>query len=91
MTTKSNIVLSDGREIVIDVSTLKQKEFRGFFSVTVSDEESDKVVARITGMKIKEVGDLLREDYRRIMTKIVELANSPLSDPNSQSVSTSDS
>lgn len=91
MTTKSDLTLSDGKVVTVDVSTLKQKEFRGFFSVTVSDEESDKVVARITGLKTKEVGELLRDDYRRIMSKIVELANSPLSDPNSPSVSISDS
>lgn len=91
MTTKGNVTLSDGREITVDVSTLKQKEFRGMFSVEVSDKESDKVIARITGLKVAEVGDLLRDDYRRVMTKIVELANRPLQDPNFQSASTGDS
>jgi hypothetical protein len=91
MTTKDSVTLSTGAEVVVDVSTLKQKEFRGFFDVAVSDKDGDKVVARITGLKVSEVGDLLRDDYRRIMSKIVELANRPLSDPNSQSVSTSDS
>lgn len=91
MTTKGTVTLSDNREVSIDVSTLKQKEFRGFFDISVPDKESDKVVARITGMKVSEIGDLLRDDYRRIMSKIVELSNRPLSDPNSQSASTSDS
>ena len=91
MTTKDVVVLSTGVEVTVDVSTLKQKEFRGFFDVSVSEKESDKVVARITGLKVSEVGDLLRDDYRRIMSKIVELANRPLSDPNSQSASISDS
>jgi hypothetical protein len=91
MTTKGTVTLNDSSEVSVDVSTLKQKEFRGFFDVSVPDKDSDKVVARLTGLKLAQINDLLRDDYRRIMSKIVELANRPLSDPNSQSVSTSDS
>ena len=85
---KKTITLSDKKEITIDVSTLTQREFRGFFDPRTTDEESDKILGRLCGEKSEYIANLLRDDYRRIMDAVVGLANRPLDDPNSQSVST---
>ena len=89
MRAKKNITLSDGVEITVDSSSLLQKEFRGFFDPRVSDKASDKVMARLSGVKVDYIEGLLRDDYRRLLDTIIELANRPLSDPNSQSESSS--
>lgn len=87
-TPKGIVTLSDGREIPVDVSTLKIREWRLFWNASASDEDVDKVVSRLTGLKVEAVGDLLRDDYRLVMDKIIQLSNRPLDDPNSRSAST---
>ena len=84
---KKVITLSDGREVNADVSTLTQKEFRGFFDPRVSDKASDKVIARLCNEKLEYIEGLLRDDYRRVLDTIIQLANRPLDDPNSPSES----
>ena len=84
---KGIVVLSDKREIEVDVSTMTLKEWRNIWSPSTSDEESDKVVARLANMKSKDLESMLRDDYRRIISKIFELSNRPLDDPNSPSAS----
>lgn len=90
MGAKQTVILSDGREVTVDVSTLTQREFRNFFNPATPDADGDKVVSRLTGLKTKEIGDLLRDDYRRVMAAVIDLSNRPLADPNSPSGSTSD-
>jgi hypothetical protein len=86
---KGTVTLSDGREIAVDVSTLKVKEWRAFFNPSFSTDEEDKIVSRLSGLSVDQLQDLLRDDFRRLFDKIIELSNRPLDDPkNSQSAST---
>lgn len=89
MGTKKEITLSGGRKVTVDVSTLTQREFKGFFDPRVSDDVSDKIIARLTGLNPDDLLDMLRDDYRRILESIIQLANRPLDDPNSPSESIS--
>lgn len=79
-TPKGNVKLSDGRELELDVSTMTVREWRGLWSG--SDEENDKLIARLTGIEPDKLPDMLRDDYRRIVNKVIELSNRPLDNPN---------
>lgn len=83
MGAKEELTLGDGRKVTVDVSTLTLKEWRNFWSITAPDGESDKVLARLCdGLELADFETILRDDYRRIMDKIVSLSNRPLDDPN---------
>lgn len=83
------VKLSDGTEATIDVSTLKNKEYRNFVTGAMTVEEEDALISRLTGLSVEYLGDMLRDDFRRLYLKFVELANHPLDDPkNSPSAST---
>lgn len=79
---KGTVRLVDGREVTVDVSTLKQREWRAFWTPGASTEEEDRIISRLTSLSVDELADLLRDDFRRIVSKIIDLANRPLDDPN---------
>ena len=91
MGVSEKIKLSDGRELKVDVSTLTMREWRGFWDVKVTDEESDLVLSRLTGLEASDIPDMLRDDYRLVLQTVTSLSNKPLADPNSASASTTDS
>lgn len=86
---KGSVTLADGRVINVDVSTLKLKEWRKLWSPSITSDEEDKIVSRLTNLSIDELQELLRDDFRRLFQTIVDLSNRPLDDPkNSPSAST---
>lgn len=86
---KGTVTLSDGQEITVDVSTLKIREWRSFWNAKSDPDEDDKVIARLAGLTVEQLQDLLRDDYRRVFEKIMSLSNRPLDDSkNSPSAST---
>ena len=85
------IVLSDGKKLTVDVSSLTVKEWRGFWNPGTKESDDDKVVARLCGLKARDIENLLRDDQRLILKTITELSNRPLDDPNLPSASISES
>ena len=83
------VTLSTGKVITLDMSKVTFGEWRRYFSSRGSPKDDDAFVEKITGLKPAEQEVLLRDDYRRIVVAIIKEGNQPLSDPNSQSVSTS--
>ena len=81
------VILSTG-SITIDISGLTVNEWRGLFSGKNTAKQDDAIIEKVTGIAAVKVGDLLRDDWRRIINAIVKEGNQPLADPNSQSVST---
>lgn len=85
------VTLSTQEQIVIDVSELTLKEWRDFMSPNGPASRDDEIVSKCTGIPVKRLtgGDILYNDYRRLVTAIVKAAREPLADPNSASASTS--
>ena len=84
----SDLKLSDGREVDIDLYQISQKEIRHwFFDPQVPDEDADAYMVKVTGLK--DVGDLPAPDYSRIVTEVFAKYRNPISDPNSLSESSS--
>ena len=78
-----DLVLSDKREITFDLSKLTIKEWRGFWDVNQANEEGDKTLAKVSGLKPEEVPNLQFQDYRKLVDCFRRKASEPLSDPNS--------
>jgi len=72
----------DGRKVEIDLNKLSLKEWREFISSAQPYDEGDAMLARIVGMKPEEIEELGYMDYRKLATRIFEIARNPVSDPN---------
>ena len=84
----SDLKLSDGREVKIDLLKISMKEYRDwFFNPEVEDDVADSYIAKVTG--IKKASDLPMPDYRIIVNKVFEVSRLPVTDPNSSSESSS--
>jgi hypothetical protein len=78
----ADITLSDGREITFDLSQMTYGQWLGLFDVKESDERSDKTLARVCGMELKELKALPFPDYKRLFNALLKKAREPLADPN---------
>jgi hypothetical protein len=79
----SDLKLSDGREIVIDLYKITIKEWRALLNPEQKEEDEYKLLAKVSGLTAKEVADLPYPDFRLLGLKVAEKASNPLSDPNS--------
>lgn len=86
----TDVTLSDGTEITIDLSKITLKDWVGILSPKESDIRTDKVLAKACQMEYKEFEKISFQDYKVILKAFFRKCNEPLKDPNSQSASTSD-
>lgn len=87
---RADIVLSDGTELDIDLYKVSIKEWRSMFDPEQSDEEGDKLLAKIVGTDVEYLQSLSQPDFRLVLQSVILKAREPLLDPNSQSGSTED-
>jgi len=78
----SDFTLADGREITFDLDKLTYGQWVGMFSPTESEERSDKTLARVSGLELKEVKALKILEYKRLLAALRKKVQEPLSDPN---------
>ena len=79
----SDLKLSDGREVTIDLYKITIKEWRALLNPEQKEEDEYKLLAKVSGLSSKEVADLPYPDFRLLGNKVAEKASRPLSDPNS--------
>lgn len=70
--------LSDGKEITVDLSKLKRKEYVKLSAGDYEDEELFPLVSKITNTDEDYLEDVSWEDWRRIMGAIHSAAYAPL-------------
>lgn len=78
---KPDVTLSDGREIVFDLTKISMREYRHLFEDGQAAEEGDEMIGRCCGMTADEVANLSYLDYRRFVTAFFKTAREPLADP----------
>jgi hypothetical protein len=86
----SQITLSDGRDVSIDLHRITMREYRAIFADGRPQADEDSAIAKACGLTPEQFIDLPQPDARRLILAFIKLAAEPLADPNSQSVSTSD-
>ena len=79
----SDLKLSDGTEVTIDLYKITISEWRSLLNPEQSNEDEYKLLAKVSGLTAKKVADLPYPDFRLLGQKVAEKASNPLSDPNS--------
>ena len=79
----SDLILSDGREVTIDLYKITIKEWRSLLDPKQKPEDEYKLLGQVSGLTAKQVESLPYPDFRRLGLKVAEKASNPLADPNS--------
>ena len=78
----ADFTLSDGKEITFDLSLMTYGQWLGLFDPKESDERSDKTLARVAGITLKELKALPFLEYKKLFNVLLKRAREPLNDPN---------
>ena len=77
------VTLRNGKVIIVDVSEMTVSEWRDFATSRGSIKGENEVIAKCTGLTIKEIEALnYRAEFKPLVKAIIEAAQSPLADPN---------
>jgi hypothetical protein len=87
----SDLKLSDGRELDIDLNKITIKEWRALLNPEQKEEEEYRILGKVVGLKAKDIENLPYMDFRLLGNRVAEKASAPLSDPNLSSESSSQS
>ena len=74
-----DLILSDGREVTIDLNKISVKEFRASLEKDQTFEDEYKTIEKVTGLS--NVGELGYEDYRRLIQAYIDKARAPIVNP----------
>lgn len=85
----ADAVLTNGKEITVDLTAFTVEEYRGIFSRAESAKKSDQTLAKAAGITFEELSKLDYLSYKLILQAVIEKCTKPLNDPNSPSLSTS--
>ena len=64
------VELSDGREVTANLYELTRNEWIELWGEEQSTEEGDAMLARVYGLKVKEIGELKFPDYRKLIDRL---------------------
>jgi hypothetical protein len=78
----SDFTLADGREVTFDLDKLTYGQWLGIFSPNESEERTDKTLARVSGLELKDIKALKIMDFKRLLAALQRRVKEPLSDPN---------
>ena len=78
----SDLTLQDGREVTFDLDKLTYGQWLGIYSPTESEERTDKTLARVSGLELKDIKALKILEFKRLMQALRKKVQEPLSDPN---------
>ena len=73
---KPDVILSDGREVGIDMNAISISECRAMLKPDQPDEDEYRTIGKMTG--IEEVGKLGLQDYRKLIAAFFEKAKEPV-------------
>jgi hypothetical protein len=74
-----DLILSDGREVTIDLNKISVKEFRASLEKDQTFEDEYKTIEKVTGLQ--NVGEMGYEDYRRLIQAYIDKARAPIVNP----------
>jgi hypothetical protein len=78
----ADFVLANGTEITFDLDKMTYGQWLGLFDVKESDERSDATLARVSGLKPKDLKAVPFPEYKRLLQALLKKAREPLADPN---------
>lgn len=78
---KPDIVLRDGREVFFDLDAITITEYRAMLKPTQTDEEESATLAKVSGLKPKDIDGFTLGEWKRFTKAFFERAREP-ADPN---------
>ena len=78
---KPDLILSDGREVYIDLHKITRNEWNGIWSTKEGEKKSEASISKMTGIPAEDLGNLPVDDWRRLVTAITKKWREPLADP----------
>lgn len=78
----ADVILSDGRELDLDLNKITLREFRALFDPKQKPEDEDATLCKVAGLTLEEYQALPYLDFRRLTQAILRKVKEPLADPN---------
>ena len=78
----SDFTLANGTEISFDLSQMTYGQWLGLFDTKESEERSDSTLARVCGLKIKDLKAIPFLEYKALFQAFLKKTREPLNDPN---------
>jgi hypothetical protein len=78
---KPDLILSDGREVYIDLHQVTRNEWRGIWSVAETEDVSDLSISKLVGIPVDDLGTMPADDYKRLTVALLKKWREPLADP----------
>lgn len=78
----ADVVLSDGREIELDLYKITLAEYRSLFDKSQDQAVEDELMCRVSGMTVDELHQLAYPDWRKLTTAFFEKSRNPLAEKN---------
>ena len=78
----SDFTLANGTEITFDLSQMTYGQWLGLFDAKESEERSDSTLARVCGLKIKDLKAIPFLEYKALFQAFLKKTREPLQDPN---------
>ena len=78
----SDFTLANGTEITFDLSKMTYGQWLGLFDTKESEERSDSTLARVCGLKIKDLKAIPFLEYKALFQAFLKKTREPLQDPN---------
>ena len=74
----TNVTLSDGRLLSIDLNKITVKEFRQLVDPSTEKADEDALIARACGIEPDEIPGMGYVDYTRLVRAVIDAARDPL-------------
>ena len=87
----ADVVLSDGTEVIFDKHNIKPKEWRELFNPEQAEEDGQRTIAKFACLEFEYVAELSMYDWQLLLRTAGEKVREPVTNPNSQSASISQS
>ena len=77
------VELSTGRKVSYELKGLSLREFRKMVDLSSPTEDSDAIIAKVTGISPEQQLDMDYTEWREMVQRFFRIANNPVADPNS--------
>ena len=78
----SDFTLANGQEVNFDLSQMTYGQWLGLFDTKESEERSDSTLARVCGLKVKDLKAIPFLEYKALFQAFLKKPREPLQDPN---------
>ena len=76
-----SITLPNGNKITFDMMKITMSEWKAVLKPGTPEEEEHKIIAKVTGLAVKDLEAMLQPVYRMVAQGFLEAGTQPLTNP----------